>query len=540
MAEMKGEQGTVSVNQNKKFLKGTLILTISSIVVKVIGALNWVILSRVMGGEGIGIYQMGFPLYLMAITVSSAGLPVAISIITAEKVAQEDYTGAQRVFRVSLRMLFCTGIFFSLCLIGLAHYLVDNRIIPDPRAYYSIIALAPAVFFVTFLSSFRGYFQGWQIMTPTACSEITEQLVRVVTMIAFSALFMPYGLTFAAAGASMGAGAGAFCGLLVLLGFYRKLRHQFYPKEKTIEAVPHPLEPAGKIIKRLISLAIPVSMSSLMLPVVSNLDMMIVPRRLMAGGWSLGEATTLFGYLTGMAVPLINMSTILTAALSISLVPSISESRTLQDSAGIREKVATAFSVAAVITIPCSVGLHVLGGRVAALIYNAPKAGPAIETMSWAIFLLGLHQVSTGILQGLGKTKIPVLNMILAAVSKVLLNWNLTPTMGIVGSSWATVSDIGVAALLNLFFIKKYTGFSLEIKPLFKIMASAVVMGAAVRGVLIMIPRGGMSILGGMVVALPVYAVLLLALKTMPEEELRQIPFLGRRMAALGHKLHLL
>ena len=208
--------------ETKNFLKGTLILTVSSIVVKVIGALNWVILSRIMGGEGIGLYQMGFPIYLMAITVSSAGIPVAISIVTAEKVAREDYGGARRVFQVSLRMLFVTGLAFSLVLLLGAGWLV--KLLPDPRAYYSIIALAPAVLFVTFLSSFRGYFQGWQIMTPTACSEITEQLVRVATMIIFSYLLLPYGLTYAAAGASMGAGAGAFCGLLVLLGFYWRLK----------------------------------------------------------------------------------------------------------------------------------------------------------------------------------------------------------------------------------------------------------------------------------------------------------------------------
>ena len=322
--------------------------------------------------------------------------------------------------------------------------------------------------------------------------------------------------------------------------FYLRLKHKFFPKgeQKVPEAEQ---EPAGKIIRRLIALALPVSMSSLMLPIVSNLDMMIVPRRLMVGGWSMSEATTLFGYLTGMAVPLINMSTILTAALSISLVPAISESRVLEDREGIREKVAAAFSVAAVITIPCSIGLHVLGGRVAALIYNAPKAGPSIETMSWAIFLLGLHQVSTGILQGLGKTKIPVINMIIAAASKVLLNWNLTPTLGIVGSSWATVADIGIAAILNLFFIKKYTGFSLELKQLGKTALAALAMGAAVKGFLALVPNwGAWSILGGMAVAIPVYGLLLLVLKTMPEEELNQIPFLGRRMVMVGKKLKLL
>jgi stage V sporulation protein B len=540
MDGMAQQEQTPANSKTKKFLKGTMILTISSIVVKVIGALNWVILSRVMGGEGIGLYQMGFPIYLMAITVSSAGIPVAISIVTAEKVAKKDYGGAQHVFKVSLWMMLATGLLFTGALLGLAHVLVESGFIPDPRAYYSIIALAPAVFFVTFLSSFRGYFQGWQIMTPTACSEITEQLIRVVTMIAFSYLLLPYGLTYAAAGASMGAGAGAFCGLLVLLGFYRKLKHKFFPQGEE-NVPPQEPEPAGKIIKRLIMLALPVSMASLMLPIVSNLDMVIVPRRLMAGGWSMSEATTLFGYLTGMAVPLVNMSTILTAALSISLVPAISESRTLEDTEGIREKVAAAFSVAAVITIPCSIGLHVLGGRVAALIYNAPKAGPSIETMSWAIFLLGLHQVSTGILQGLGKTKIPVFNMIIAAASKVFLNWNLTPTMGIVGSSWATVADIGIAAILNLFFIKKYTGFSLELKQLVKTAVAAVAMGAAVKGFLALVPNwGAWSILGGMAVAIPVYALLLLLLKTMPEDELAQIPFVGRRMVLLGHKLKLL
>jgi stage V sporulation protein B len=540
MGGMEQQEQTPANSKTKKFLKGTMILTISSIVVKVIGALNWVILSRVMGGEGIGLYQMGFPIYLMAITVSSAGIPVAISIVTAEKVAKKDYGGAQHVFKVSLWMMLATGMLFTGALLALARFLVDSGFIPDPRAYYSIIALAPAVFFVTFLSSFRGYFQGWQIMTPTACSEITEQLIRVVTMIAFSYLLLPYGLTYAAAGASMGAGAGAFCGLLVLLGFYRKLKHKFFPQGEE-NVPPQNLEPAGQIIKRLIMLALPVSMASLMLPIVSNLDMVIVPRRLMAGGWSMSEATTLFGYLTGMAVPLVNMSTILTAALSISLVPAISESRTLEDTEGIREKVAAAFSVAAVITIPCSIGLHVLGGRVAALIYNAPKAGPSIETMSWAIFLLGLHQVSTGILQGLGKTKIPVINMIIAAASKVFLNWNLTPTMGIVGSSWATVADIGVAAILNLFFIKKYTGFSLELKQLLKTAVAAVAMGAAVKGFLALVPNwGAWSILGGMAVAIPVYALLLLVLKTMPEDELAQIPFVGRRMVLLGHKLKLL
>lgn len=528
-----------SASSNNKFLKGTLILTVSSIVVKVIGSLNWIILSRVLGGEGIGLYQMGFPIYLMAITLSSAGIPVAISIITAEKLAQKDFLGAKRVFNVSLRLLFVTGLVFASALFFGAHWLIDNHWIRDSRAYYSIIALAPAVFFVTFLASFRGYLQGWQIMTPTAASEIVEQLMRVVTMIVFANMFMPHGLAYAAGGASMGAGVGAFCALLVLMWFYGRLKQ----KLKADLQQQNPLatrESARAIISRLLRLALPVSMSSLMLPVVANLDLLIVPQRLEAAGFHISQATEFFGYLTGMAVPLINLATIFTAAMTISLVPAISESRALNDVFGIRAKTRTAFRVALIITCPCFVGMYFLAEKIAALIYNAPGAADAIQTMSVGILLLGLHQISTGILQGLGRTSIPVINMILAAAVKVFLSWTLTaiPTLGIKGAAMATVVDFGLAAVLNMIFIYKYTGFALSFSGLFKPAVSAAAMGAAVYGVITLaVSWGAWAILAAIAVAVPVYGGVLLAVGGMGKDDLESLPFIGHRLLAAGQKL---
>lgn len=528
-----------SASSNNKFLKGTLILTVSSIVVKVIGSLNWIILSRVLGGEGIGLYQMGFPIYLMAITLSSAGIPVAISIITAEKLAQKDFLGAKRVFNVSLRLLFVTGLVFASALFFGAHWLIDNHWIRDSRAYYSIIALAPAVFFVTFLASFRGYLQGWQIMTPTAASEIVEQLMRVVTMIVFANMFMPHGLAYAAGGASMGAGVGAFCALLVLMWFYGRLKQ----KLKADLQQQNPLatrESARAIISRLLRLALPVSMSSLMLPVVANLDLLIVPQRLEAAGFHISQATEFFGYLTGMAVPLINLANIFTAAMTISLVPAISESRALNDVFGIRAKTRTAFRVALIITCPCFVGMYFLAEKIAALIYNAPGAADAIQTMSVGILLLGLHQISTGILQGLGRTSIPVINMILAAAVKVFLSWTLTaiPTLGIKGAAMATVVDFGLAAVLNMIFIYKYTGFALSFSGVFKPAVSAAAMGAAVYGVITLaVSWGAWAILAAIAVAVPVYGGVLLAVGGMGKDDLESLPFIGHRLLAAGQKL---
>ena len=535
---MSAEQQNSNTN-NSKFLKGTMILTISSIIVKVIGSLNWIILSRVLGGEGIGLYQMGFPIYLMAITVSSAGVPVAISIITSEKLANKDYRGAKRVFNVSLRLLLISGLVFSSALLFGADFLINQHIIRDARAYYSIIALAPAVFFVTFLASFRGYLQGWQIMTPTATSEVVEQLVRVITMLVFADLFMPYGLAYAAGGASMGAGAGAFCALLVLMWFYRRLKHRLHEEiEAQDDSIPQ--ESAGHIIKRLLKLALPVSLTSLMLPIGANLDLLIVPQRLEVAGFDVRHATELFGYLTGMAVPLVNLATIFTAAMTISLVPSISESRTLERFDAIRDKIRLAFRVAMIITFPCFMGLFFLAEKVAALIYNAPGAAGAIQTMSVGILFLGMHQISTGILQGLGKTAIPVINMILACLVKVVMSWWLTaiPLLGIKGASMATVADFAVAAIINMGFIYKYTGFTFSLGSLLKPLLAAGVMGAVIYAVLGITEQLGMwCVLFAMVAAVPSYALALLAFGGLTKEDLENIPFVGRKILAVGQRL---
>ena len=535
---MSAEQQNSNTN-NSKFLKGTMILTISSIIVKVIGSLNWIILSRVLGGEGIGLYQMGFPIYLMAITVSSAGVPVAISIITSEKLANKDYRGAKRVFNVSLRLLLISGLIFSSALFFGADFLINQHIIRDSRAYYSIIALAPAVFFVTFLASFRGYLQGWQIMTPTATSEVVEQLVRVITMLVFADLFMPYGLAYAAGGASMGAGAGAFCALLVLMWFYRRLKRRLHEEiEAQDDSIPQ--ESAGHIIKRLLKLALPVSLTSLMLPIGANLDLLIVPQSLEVAGFDVRHATELFGYLTGMAVPLVNLATIFTAAMTISLVPSISESRTLERFDAIRDKIRLAFRVAMIITFPCFMGLFFLAEKVAALIYNAPGAAGAIQTMSVGILFLGMHQISTGIFQGLGKTAIPVINMILACLVKVGMSWWLTaiPLLGIKGASMATVADFAVAAIINMGFIYKYTGFTFSLGSLLKPLLAAGVMGAVIYAVLGITEQLGMwCVLFAMVAAVPSYALALLAFGGLTKEDLENIPFVGRKILVVGQRL---
>lgn len=271
-----------------------------------------------MGGEGIGLYQLAYPIYLLALSISSAGIPVAISILVAEKVALQDYRGANKVFRLSLIVLTVLGLVFTVLLWVGAQWLIDWHFIRDPRAYYAILALAPAIFFVTILSSYRGYFQGLQMMVPSAISQIVEQLLRVVTMIILAYMLLPKGIEFAAAGATFGAAPGAVFGLLILLYFYYRKRTYF--KEQIRMQTVAGGESSSRIIYRIIQLAIPVSLAGIMVPIVANIDLLVVPARLEVAGFTTEQATELYGYLTGMAVSLINLPTILTASLAASLV----------------------------------------------------------------------------------------------------------------------------------------------------------------------------------------------------------------------------
>ena len=183
-----------------RFLKGAMILTLAGIIVKVIGAFSKVLIARVLGGEGIGLYMMAYPIYQIIVSISAAGIPVAISIMIAEKLANDDMRGVQQVFSVSLRVLTILGLVFSLALYGSAQWLVDTQIITDPRALIAIQLLSPAIFVVTILSCFRGYFQGFQYMVPTGTSQIFEQIFRVSSMVGLAYYFIDRGLHLAAGG----------------------------------------------------------------------------------------------------------------------------------------------------------------------------------------------------------------------------------------------------------------------------------------------------------------------------------------------------
>lgn len=523
-----------------RFLKGAMILTLAGIIVKVIGAFSKVLIARVLGGEGIGLYMMAYPIYQIIVSISAAGIPVAISIMIAEKLANDDMRGVQQVFSVSLKVLTLLGLVFSVALYGSAQWLIDSHIITDPRALLAIQLLSPAIFIVTILSCFRGYFQGFQYMVPTGTSQVFEQIFRVSSMVSLAYYFIDRGLHLAAGGATFATFPGVLAGLLVLIYFYyrqRRVRAQMLAQQNP-NAVG---ESNSSVVKRLFSLAIPVSMANIMLPMVSLIDTFIVPKRLMDIGYYLNEATTQFGYLTGMATSLIGLPIILTTSLAASLVPAVSEAHAQGDVHRIVQRAGTAIKIANIFTIPACIGLCVLATPISKLIYATPHAGPVIAVISLSIIFLGWQQITAGILQGLGRTVIPMIAIFIGLLAKTFLDYELTGTieLGINGAAWATNLNFAIAALINYIFVKKYVGSVLNKLELLKIVVSAMAMGGATQVVYVttveLFGNGG-AVAAAIIVAVFVYGLSLWLTKAVVKADMYHFPVIGKRLQARRDK----
>ncbi len=519
-------------------MKGAVILGIAGMIVKVLGAFFRIPLANIIGDTGMGYYQTAYPVYILLLTLSTSGIPTAIARLVSERTAEENHREAYRVFKTSLFLLLGMGLVFSTGLFFCAPVIV--RVVSKlPNAVYAMQATAPALFFVPVMAAFRGYFQGLQNMTPTAASQIFEQMFRVVVGLSLAVLLLPAGLKYAAAGASFGATAGSVFGLAAILVIF--FRHRAAMGAKAASAPSEReqdggiREPAGAIIKKIIVIAVPITIGAAIMPIMNNIDLAIVMRRLAEAGYTSAEANDLYGQLSGFATPLINFPQVLTQSIAMSLVPTIAAVHQTGDIPFMKKNVELGLRTAMLIGLPCAAGLFALARPIMLLLYptqreSAVNAADCLAILAVGVIFLSSVQTLTGILQGIGRQLIPVANLVVGAVFKVAITYWLTgiPSVNVKGAATGTVCAYLIASALNLAAVKKYTGVTFDksltyIKP----MASASGMGVAVwivYRVLSLICGNAVSTLISVVCGIIVYGALIFALKGITDEELKMIP----------------
>ncbi|WP_241079032.1 putative polysaccharide biosynthesis protein [Natranaerofaba carboxydovora] len=533
--------------KRESFARGALVLMLAGTISKLLGAFYRMPLARIIGEEGIGLYEMAYPIYSLLLILAVAGFPVAISKLVSEKRASKNFEEEKIVFCTALSALSVTGIIFSIILYVGAEFISVN-ILGDYRVMYSLKIISPAIFFVSIMSGFRGYFQGLHLMTPTAISQVTEQFIRVFTMLFFGYLYSQAGPMYGAAGATLGAVTGAFFGLVLLIFlFVREKGISFVLILFLSRIFIKSVIKSGSTLFRLLKIAVPFSLGALVMPLMQTVDAAVVPKRLQLIGYSVSEATSLYGHLSGMALRLISLPTIVTLALGTSLIPVLSTYQVKGYHQKIKNNIEKALRLTLIIGIPTSVGIFLLAYEMTELMFGYYEAGGPLRVMAFASLFLCLHQVTSFMLQGLGYYPKPVINLFIGAILNFILNYNLTayPPLGILGAAIGTGSGFFLASILNIKDLIKLKKLSINFfKTGFKpLIASAVMAVFLIRFDMVIDTFFAVDALNFILkvsIAGIVYFLTLLIFRGIEEEDLLVIPKVGDMLVRILKTLKLL
>jgi len=514
---------------SSKFLRGALILSIAGLTSKLIGSVYRVVLTRILGAEGIGLFELAYPIYVTLLTISRSGIPVALARLVASDIALGKRIEALSTFRTARFLSLVIGFFVTALLMAGSRSLI-GFLGWDPRVLPSILAIAPAIFFVSVMASYRGYFQGFQRMGPTGVSQVVEQFVRMISMIILVLLLLPLGVEFAAAGATFGAVTGAVGGLIVMLYYFRRSGHA--PNGLGIPGRREISERTGRIFE----VALPVTFGAMVFPLMRLVDAVIIPSRLQVAGWTAAEATSLYGILS-TALVLVNFPTILTISLAASLVPSISEDYTLKNRETLRKRVDTALRIALVIGVPASVGLIALALPLTDVIMGLPEAAVPLRIVGWGVLFMALQQTSSAVLQGAGRPRTPAVNLFWGALLNGVINFSLTsiPEIGINGAALGTTMGFALAAVLNLISVHRHLGYSINKASFFPVILSSLGMylGIIPFGRVLNNLTGASYVFGTLLtvfLGMLIFMILLLLSGGVKENDFAMIPRYGDRM----------
>ncbi|MBC8587932.1 polysaccharide biosynthesis protein [Tissierellaceae bacterium BX21] len=524
--------GVEIIAKQNNFLKGAAILGIAGIIVKILGAVYRIPIVNIIKDEGIGYYQTAYPFYSLLLTIATAGFPVAIAKLASEKRAVGDYKGAYKVFKVALLGLIIGGTLASLFVALGARTIVEK--LKNPNAYYSLIALVPALFFVPIMSAFRGFFQGRQNMTPTAISQIAEQLSRVASGLFLTSYLLKYGIPIAAGGASFGGSVGGIVGGITIFIIFMMSRKEIHHEiENSIESKEYKV---SNIVKDLLVISIPITLGSSIAPIMDAIDTTFVLNRLQAINYSEELANSLYGQLKGMAQTLINLPQVFSIAISMSLVPAIADAKARKRKTEINSIASSGIRMTLLIGLPCAFGLFVLAKPIIGLLYykntleTINSTGEILSYLSFGVITLTLVQCLTAILQGLGRVMVPVISLFIGAVVKVILTYVLTgiPSINIKGAAISTVAAYTIAALLDLMSLVRSSKIKLDFKNIFlKPLISSIVMAIIAKASFILLNNiigQRLATILAVLIGVVLYFILLIITGSITTEDFKLLP----------------
>lgn len=525
----------------KSFVSGAAVLAVAGLIVKIIGAFFRIPLANSIGSVGMCYYEVAYPYYAGLLVISTAGFPTAISKMVSERASLGDYAGAKHVFKTALLILFFIGFVTGLLMFAASDTLA--KLSTFNEASISFKALAPALLLVSLMCAYRGYLQGMQMMTGTAISQVAEQVFKLLIGLTLAKKMLPMGPEYAAMGALIGVSLSELAGLVVILLFYigkRDVLEGQIEKQREVR-----LASRGQLTNELLKIAIPVTIGASVSSLSGMVDSALIGRFLRQLGYGEEAAKTAFSLLRTNVSTLTNMPGVLTIALAMSLVPAISAAMAQRDYKAVRMSIQLGLKLALIIGLPCCVGLFILGEPILSLLYpslsadNLSVATELLKTASIGVLFLSLVQSMTGAIQGMGKANVPVFNLFIAFVLKVvtLVVLMRIPRINIQGAAVSTVVLYAFAGLADTIYALRSTKMKLNLLDvIMKPLLCTASMGVCVFFLYSRLAaHGKIAAVAAITVGIVVYFLLCILLRVFNEAELSQIPG-GRKLKKIMYR----
>ena len=461
-----------------RLISGVIVLTVSNLVVKLLGLFCKIPLHGILQDQGMGYFNIAYNIFTTLYLISTAGLPTAITIM----ISRTPHDGArkkqvERIFRVALTVFFILGIIGSSIMFFFAEQLA--KLMDSEASYLCIMAISPTLFFICISSAIRGYFQGHQNMVPTAVSEIAEAIGKFAIGIALGYFAISRGesIEVAAGYAIAGITIGVAMGMLFLIGskvLYNS-RHKNVQPELSDAGV---LSTRREILHQMLIIALPITISSVALNLTGIIDTFSIINSMSL--YTAKEiAETAYGNYSTLAVTMAHLPSAFIQPIASSLTPALTASliavKTAKTEQEKKQKKLASDKVmhsclkfAAIISIPCAIGMSLLSKPILSMLFSNPEsvknAAPLLSILSIGVFFTAMLTITTSILQAHKLQKKPIISMFCGIVVKLILNLVLirNPSVGIYGAPIGTVACYFTMAAVNFFFVIKYVGIQIN------------------------------------------------------------------------------
>ncbi len=521
-------------SQHKKegFMQGVVTIMFSQILIKILGLIYTLYLTNRQGygDTGNGISAGAYQIYALLLTISSIGLPNAISKLVSERTAIGDHKGAHRIFKIAFATFAIVGLIGSLLLFFGAH-VIANKWLLIPEAEMTLVALSPAIFFVTITSVMRGYFNGRQKISIGAKSQTLEQVFKTlltIIIVEIVAILSNVSTEWMAAGANLATTLATFLGFSYLFLYYRTERKEIALEIKN--TINYKYERVYDIIKKILFVSIPITLTAIMSSINKNVDSFTVVRNL-KNFLPEEQATALYGILGGKVDTLTTLPLAINVAFATALVPAISAAKAKNDNKTITEKTSFSLLVSMLIGLPCTVGLVIFAQPILNLLFpNANDGALILQITSLATIFIILDQTINGTLQGYGKLMVPTISMGVGVLTKLVLNITLipNPNIGIYGACIGSVACHVVAFSIAFTLLRKNIKLNLSVsKFVIKPILATTIMGICsyfiyltLKGIII----ERLATIIAIIIAVIIYIISVIALKIFTKEEIKMMP----------------